>query len=296
MKNIFSEVGKIESKNNSKTESFRRNHIERDIYRKDAAYAKIKFPNYGFKMPNHDAVHNRGTTIAKAFAKALTPRLIPCKKEIENAFVLLGMPYEVGKNTRLLCAYCGGQATTSDHLNALVMDSKPTGFIDEIDNLVPCCGTCNSSKGKESWAGFMARRKKRIENDFDEKERKGEIESGAVEKALSEHDARVSRLQDFEDHADPIKLDYEKILKDRGQEENYRKWVDLEKSIKKLLAEAKPIYDALAPIIAEEVRKLDNERMSLNRSKEYYKNENAPVISLRSINTSMCCSKSNAPT
>jgi endonuclease I len=33
----------------------------------------------------------------------------------------------------------------------LVVDKKPTGYISEIQNLVPSCGKCNQSKGNKNW-------------------------------------------------------------------------------------------------------------------------------------------------
>ncbi|WP_082502913.1 HNH endonuclease [Nocardioides sp. Leaf307] len=41
------------------------------------------------------------------------------------------------------CVYCGREATTADHVVAVA-----NGGTDDVSNLVACCITCNSSKGK----------------------------------------------------------------------------------------------------------------------------------------------------
>ena len=54
------------------------------------------------------------------------------------------------------CEYCGvNPATTLDHYHPLVRDSKPTKYCNDFWNIVPCCGTCNSSKGnRDFWEWF----------------------------------------------------------------------------------------------------------------------------------------------
>lgn len=53
------------------------------------------------------------------------------------------------------CVYCGDSSTEWDHLNPLVKDKKPTGYVSEIANLVPACGKCNQSKGNKHWKPWM---------------------------------------------------------------------------------------------------------------------------------------------
>jgi hypothetical protein len=54
------------------------------------------------------------------------------------------------------CMYCGEHPNTMDHFRPVVHNGVPTGFGDDPWNYVPCCGTCNSSKGNRSWRQFMA--------------------------------------------------------------------------------------------------------------------------------------------
>ena len=53
------------------------------------------------------------------------------------------------------CAYCGNAMTEWDHLNPLVMDKQATGFITEIQNLVPACGKCNQTNGNRTDASSI---------------------------------------------------------------------------------------------------------------------------------------------
>src|SRR5574337_866721 len=59
----------------------------------------------------------------------------------------------------LECVYCGGHATTLDHIIPRVQG----GDIFDPDNLVPACNRCNASKGPltpDQWlaAGLFGRR------------------------------------------------------------------------------------------------------------------------------------------
>lgn len=53
------------------------------------------------------------------------------------------------------CKYCGGPATTLDHVIALKRGGKST-----VDNLVACCEDCNTAKGhmsKRDWEKRLER-------------------------------------------------------------------------------------------------------------------------------------------
>ena len=97
-----------------------------------------------FKMPTKSTLKQRKSTIANAFAISITPYIKPTNKEILQMLELLKI--EDGK-----CVYCLGRATTTDHFRPLVESANPSGYISDIKNLVPCCSTCNSSKGRKKW-------------------------------------------------------------------------------------------------------------------------------------------------
>jgi 5-methylcytosine-specific restriction endonuclease McrA len=51
-----------------------------------------------------------------------------------------------------VCAYCGQDADTVDHVISIVRGGDPLS----LDNLVACCRRCNSSKGSRSNGVFLA--------------------------------------------------------------------------------------------------------------------------------------------
>jgi 5-methylcytosine-specific restriction endonuclease McrA len=51
------------------------------------------------------------------------------------------------------CVYCGQDATTVDHIISIKSGGDPVN----LENMVACCKSCNSSKGSRSQAVFLAR-------------------------------------------------------------------------------------------------------------------------------------------
>ncbi|HMU84239.1 MAG TPA: hypothetical protein PKC35_12910, partial [Leptospiraceae bacterium] len=100
------------------------------------------------------------------------------------------------------CAYCGRTADQWDHLYALVMNKKPTGYITEINNLVPSCGACNQRKRGTNWKDFVNHPGKNFPKTFRDGFRK---RLAALEKY-----ARLRRQKiDFEKwEGDPAYSDY----------------------------------------------------------------------------------------
>src|ERR1041385_4266050 len=109
-----------------------------------------------FWMPSVQTMVSRKSSITNAFVNAVIPTNEPSVEEIDEALFILGLdPLD------LRCAYCGDAATEWDHLRALVLNRRPTGFISEIANLVPSCGKCNQSKGNKPWRMWMLSKAKR---------------------------------------------------------------------------------------------------------------------------------------
>lgn len=102
-------------------------------------------------LKSYSIYQKRKTTISHAFASALS---IPDEFEIilvSNAISLLGQD----PNNDLLCAYCDNEAKTWDHINAIVLNGEFSGNGHQINNLIPCCKTCNSKKGNKNWEIFL---------------------------------------------------------------------------------------------------------------------------------------------
>lgn len=51
-----------------------------------------------------------------------------------------------------VCAYCGQDATTVDHIVSIKAGGDPLS----LENLVACCKRCNSAKGSRSQGVFLA--------------------------------------------------------------------------------------------------------------------------------------------
>lgn len=91
------------------------------------------------------------TSIRKAFAGALAPFELYDSTRVEGALKFLGQE----NMDALICAYCGDQAQTWDHLEALVRKAKPSGAGHTLNNLLPACRDCNSRRGNKPWAAWM---------------------------------------------------------------------------------------------------------------------------------------------
>ena len=109
--------------------------------------------------PNQTTLTARSSTITSAFVHSITPWLTSLSPNEEEEIRAL---YENVKNTYGIeilgadkknnkCAYCGQAANSADHIHPLVNGSAASGSITEIYNLLPCCASCNSSKGGEEF-------------------------------------------------------------------------------------------------------------------------------------------------
>lgn len=105
----------------------------------------------GLKVPTNDTIKSRTSTVAKSLATSVIPRIDPFDWELEIAKKTL----RFGEEGEVLCTYCGKPATELDHLNPLVNNKMPSGYITEIANLVPCCRKCNGSKRSMPWKEWL---------------------------------------------------------------------------------------------------------------------------------------------
>ena len=86
----------------------------------------------------------RVSTLMGSYVKWVVYTKNYSKQELINQFEKYGLKYGI-------CAYCGSDKGTSlDHINSPVIQSGFSGFDNDIRNLVPCCPSCNSSKGKKT--------------------------------------------------------------------------------------------------------------------------------------------------
>lgn len=94
------------------------------------------------------------------------------------------------------CVYCGNPYTEWDHFRPLGKNKMPTGYISEIHNLVPSCGKCNQSKGNINWKTWML----------------GNAPLSPHSLQIPDIEYRIAKLEEFEQHYTPIRLDFEKIV------------------------------------------------------------------------------------
>ena len=95
-------------------------------------------------------ITSRTSSITNAFVQAIIPSVEPSAEEEAKALSILGMTPETRR-----CAYCGDPATDWDHLRSYVRKKEPSGYVNDIRNIVPSCGPCNQSKSGTEWKAWM---------------------------------------------------------------------------------------------------------------------------------------------
>lgn len=151
----------------------------------------MKKPSDAFMMPKRVNVMARSSSINNSFVNGIVPVFKPTDEEILAALETLGMTPD-----SVECAYCGDPCTQWDHLNPLVSGTMPTGYVTEIRNLVPCCGSCNQSKGNRSWREWII----------------SDAPKSPRARGITDITARVARLDRYEEKFEPMRLDIEWIV------------------------------------------------------------------------------------
>jgi hypothetical protein len=164
-------------------------------------------------------VMGRKSTFANAFASALAPHDTYVQAEVDEAMRDLGQD----PDAELQCVYCGVEAATWDHVFNRVVSGEFSGHGHRIRNLVPCCRTCNESKGQKPWREFLETRN------------------------LPDREERVRRMERFLDSADAQPIGTE-AMRHKADEELTR-FLEIRSQVFDLMAEA----DRLAAIIRQKV-------------------------------------------
>lgn len=142
-------------------------------------------------MPTPMKITGRSSSITNAFINSIIPVVVPSAEEVKRALEILGMTPETFQ-----CAYCGSIASEWDHLRPLVKDKKPTGYISEINNLVPSCGKCNQSKGNKGWKIWML----------------SSAKLSPTARGIKDISERIQRLETYENSKTPTKMDFPDIV------------------------------------------------------------------------------------
>lgn len=186
-----------------------------------------------FRMPKPVNISGRSSSITNSFINSIIPVIKPSEEEIKQALDILNMTQDTFQ-----CAYCGDRATEWDHFRPLVINKKPTGYISEINNLVPACGKCNQSKGNKDWLAWMT----------------SKARLSPKTKGVSDLDERIDLLKTYENWGKPTVIDFEEIV---GKEMWEKHWGNWEK-VQQMLRESQ----VLAKQINQRVRRAHNKNDS----------------------------------
>lgn len=104
----------------------------------------------GFRLPKRVRIVDRSSSITNAFINGIIPVRVPSDADVAEVLALFGMHAD-----DVRCVYCGDKSSEWDHFRPLIVAKEPTGYITEIQNLVPACNKCNQSKGNSDWQAWM---------------------------------------------------------------------------------------------------------------------------------------------
>lgn len=184
-----------------------------------------------FQMPTPTKIIGRLSTITNAFVNSIIPAVQPTDAEVSEALAILGM---VPDNVR--CAYCGDASSEWDHLRAIVRDRLPTGYITEIQNLVPACGKCNQSKGNKDWRAWML----------------GPARLSPASRDIANLDERVTRLEDYEAQGETTKLNIPSIVGAENWAEHQRNLSEIEEAMRAAQKHSDTLRDQLSAKVRNE--------------------------------------------
>ena len=189
-----------------------------------------------YKMPTKSDLKGRSSTMSNAFAISITPYIVPSEEEVKASYDLLQI--QEGQ-----CAYCLGEGNAKDHLKPLVKMGLPTGYITAINNLVPCCSQCNSSKGAKT---------------FEEWYLSTENLARLKRKGLSDSDIeqRFRIISEYESHIEEP-LDYEALL----GTELWEQYQERKQALLERLNEDQEFCDMLSSIIMQKIKAGDYGRI-----------------------------------
>jgi hypothetical protein len=183
-----------------------------------------------FQMPLVQTMVRRKSSITNAFVNSLLPVVTPTLEEIRTAIQILGMTAD-----NMRCAYCGDRSTEWDHLRPLVLNQRPTGYVSEIANLVPCCGKCNQSKQNKPWREWML----------------GASARSPKTRKVEDLPGKVARLEEYERWRVPIRIDFESTIDPELWDQYWDLWAALNHDL------------ARAQEVAESIRKRSAESLGL---------------------------------
>lgn len=184
---------------------------------------------HAFQMPAKSDLKGRTSTITNAFAISITPYIRPNENELNEYYRSLEIKPGI-------CAYCLKESTSSDHYHSIIKNKRPSGYITDLSNLIPCCSRCNSSKGSKDFEEWYLSSKniKRLQ------------EQGLSTKLIQE---RYKIITEHVKRFEKKPLNYEQILgKDLWKEYEIRRTKMIN-----ILKDNQEFCDKLAKIIKDKI-------------------------------------------
>jgi HNH endonuclease len=136
-------------------------------------------------------ITSRTSSITNNFVQAIIPTFPYSEMQRAEALAKLGIIIQ-----NVSCVYCGSPTTDWDHLRPLVRNSRPTGYISEIRNLVPSCGPCNQSKGAADWKAWMM----------------GKARGSPTTRGVADVTERISCIEEFVSWGNVSPLQFEEMV------------------------------------------------------------------------------------
>ena len=184
-----------------------------------------------FRMPTPMKITGRSSSITNSFINSIIPVISPDNDQVKEALNILGMD-----KTTFQCSYCGSIASEWDHLRPLVLDKKPTGYISEIQNLVPACGKCNQSKGNKEWATWIVSAAK----------------LSPKSREIGDLEERIRKLKDYENWLEPTVVDFEAVVGKEKWEQHWENW----ELVQNTMRQAQELATEINKTIAQTYEKL----------------------------------------
>ena len=176
-----------------------------------------------FRMPRPVKITGRTSTITNSFVNGIIPVVEPTDDEILS--VLRGLEMDA---VDVRCAYCGDPSTEWDHLEPIVSNKRPTGYISEIANLVPACGKCNQSKSGRPWRDWI----------------QGPAARSPKTRGIQDLEERIERLERFEAIHSRRIIDFEAVVPSDLWDAHWRNHDELHRMMDKSQETAEQVRDA----------------------------------------------------
>ena len=169
-------------------------------------------------------ITSRTSSITNSFVQSIIPSIEPTQAEVDEALGILGMT-----ESTLTCVYCGAKATDWDHLRPLVRKKKPTGYINEIRNLVPACAPCNQSKSGADWLPWMM----------------GAARGSPKKKGVADIEQRIETLQRFESWGNVHPLRLKEMVQTEHWDTHWQNLASIEQEMKNAQEHAALLRDSI---------------------------------------------------